>query len=82
MIDPHQVAVIVGALMLSAFFSGIEIALLISILVYRHDIDNIVGYYHARELCKRRTHMENILRPLTIVLETKFISDVQTLAIT
>lgn len=48
------------------------------ILVYRHDIDDIIGYCHAKELFKRPMHIESILRPIIIVPATNLISEVMT----
>lgn len=46
------------------------------ILVYRHDIDDIIGYCHAKELFKSPQYVESILRPVVIVSETNLASEV------
>jgi len=46
------------------------------ILVYRHDIDDIIGYCHAKELFKKPQHIETILRPVVIVSATNLASEV------
>jgi len=46
------------------------------ILVYRHDIDDIIGYCHAKELLKKPQYIESILRPVIIVSETSLASEV------
>ncbi len=40
------------------------------IMVYRHDIDDIIGYCHAKELFKKPRYIESILQPVLIVSET------------
>lgn len=40
------------------------------ILVYKENIDNVIGYVHSFELFKRPEAIKNILRPLAIVPET------------
>ncbi|MEL6359140.1 MAG: hemolysin family protein, partial [Bacteroidota bacterium] len=45
------------------------------ILVYRNDIDDIIGYCHAQELFKRPQHIESILTPIIIVSETNLASE-------
>jgi putative hemolysin len=46
------------------------------VLVYRHDIDDIIGYCHAKELFKKPQHIESILRPVVIVSATNLASEV------
>ncbi len=46
------------------------------ILVYRNDIDDIIGYCHAKELFKKPKHIESILTPVIIVSETSLASEV------
>jgi CBS domain containing-hemolysin-like protein len=46
------------------------------ILVYKHDIDDIVGYCHSKELFKNPQHIESILMPVIIVSETNLASEV------
>ena len=46
------------------------------ILVYRHAIDDIIGYCHSKELFKKPQHIESILIPVTIVSEANLASDV------
>ena len=45
------------------------------ILVYRNDIDDIIGYCHSQELFKRPQHIESILTPIIIVSETNLASE-------
>lgn len=40
------------------------------ILVYKENIDNVIGYVHSFELFKKPEGIRNILRPLAIVPET------------
>ncbi|MEL7063056.1 MAG: hemolysin family protein [Bacteroidota bacterium] len=46
------------------------------ILVYRNDIDDIIGYCHSKELFKKPKHIESILVPIIIVSETNLASEV------
>ena len=46
------------------------------ILVYRNDIDDIIGYCHTKELFKKPKHIESILTPVTIVPGTSLASEV------
>ncbi|MHA7877780.1 MAG: hemolysin family protein [Bacteroidota bacterium] len=46
------------------------------ILVYRHDIDDIIGYCHAKDLFKKPQYIESILRPVVIVSETNLAREV------
>lgn len=46
------------------------------ILVYRNDIDDIIGYCHSKELFKKPKHIESILTPIIIVSETSLASEV------
>lgn len=39
------------------------------ILIYRDNIDNIIGYTHSYELFKRPEHIKNILLPISIIPE-------------
>ncbi len=39
------------------------------ILVYRENIDHIIGYVHSFELFKKPEHIQHILRPVSIVPE-------------
>ena len=39
------------------------------ILVYRENIDHIIGYVHSFELFKRPEHIQHVLRPVVIVPE-------------
>ncbi|MEM9417155.1 MAG: hemolysin family protein [Bacteroidota bacterium] len=45
------------------------------ILVYRNDIDDIIGYCHAKALFKKPQHIESILIPILIISETNFASE-------
>ena len=46
------------------------------ILIYRKNIDNLIGYVHSFELFKKPTKIKNILLPISIVSEASFIEDV------
>lgn len=46
------------------------------ILIYRNDIDDIIGYCHAKTLFKKPQHIESILTPIIIVSETNLASEV------
>lgn len=46
------------------------------ILVYRNDIDDIIGYCHAKELFKKPERVESILIPVIVVSETSLASTV------
>jgi CBS domain containing-hemolysin-like protein len=52
------------------------------ILVYRNDIDDIIGYCHSKELFKKPQHIESILRPVVIVSATHLASEVMVLLTT
>lgn len=39
------------------------------ILVYRDNIDHIIGYVHSYELFKKPVHIQHILRPISIIPE-------------
>ena len=52
------------------------------ILIYRRDIDDIIGYCHVRELFKNPQHIERILSPIVIVPETNLASEVMVQLIT
>ena len=45
------------------------------ILVYRNDIDDIIGYCHAKALFKKPQHIESILMPIIIISETNLASE-------
>lgn len=40
------------------------------VLIYKENIDNVIGYVHSFELFKRPSAIKNILRPLAILPET------------
>ena len=46
------------------------------ILIYRNDIDDIIGYCHSKELFKKPKHIESILMPVIVVAETNLASEV------
>jgi len=46
------------------------------ILIFRDNIDNVIGYVHSFELFKKPSKIKNILLPITIVSEASFIEDV------
>lgn len=46
------------------------------ILVYRDNIDNVIGYVHSFELFKKPNEIKNILLPISIVSEASLIEDV------
>ncbi|MCG8340242.1 MAG: hemolysin family protein [Cytophagales bacterium] len=52
------------------------------ILVYKNDIDDIIGYCHSKELFKKPKHIENILTPIIIVPETNSANEVMVRFIT
>lgn len=52
------------------------------ILVYRNDIDDIVGYCHAKELFKNPQTIESILKPIMVVSETNLASEIMIKLIT
>lgn len=46
------------------------------ILIYRKNIDHVIGYVHSFELFKKPTKIKNILLPISIVSEASLIEDV------
>jgi len=46
------------------------------ILIFRDNIDNVIGYVHSFELFKKPTHIKKILLPISIVSEASLIEDV------
>ena len=46
------------------------------VLVYRNDIDKIIGYCHAKELFKNPPTIASILTPIMVVSETNLASEV------
>jgi len=46
------------------------------ILIFRDNIDNVIGYVHSFELFKKPSKIKNILLPITIVSEASLIEDV------
>lgn len=46
------------------------------VLVYRGNIDRIIGYIHSSDLYKKPTAIKNILRPISVVPETMPADDV------
>jgi len=49
------------------------------ILIYRDDIDNIIGYVHALELFQKPKNIKNIIRPISLVPESTKVKDLLTL---
>lgn len=45
------------------------------ILIYRDDIDNIIGYVHSFELFQRPNSIKNIIRPISLVPESTKVKD-------
>jgi putative hemolysin len=45
------------------------------ILIYRDDIDNIIGYVHSFELFQRPSSIKNIIRPISLVPESTKVKD-------
>lgn len=45
------------------------------ILIYRDDIDNIIGYVHALELFQKPKNIKNIIRPISLVPESTRVKD-------
>lgn len=45
------------------------------ILIYRDDIDNIIGYVHALELFQKPKNIKNIIRPISLVPESTKVKD-------
>lgn len=52
------------------------------ILIYRDNIDNIIGYVHSYELFKRPKEIKNILLPVSIIPETITANNILELFIT
>lgn len=46
------------------------------VLIFRDNIDNIIGYVHSNELFKRPETLKSILRPIAIVPESKAANDI------
>ena len=46
------------------------------VLVYKNDIDNIIGYAHSYEMFKQPNTIKSILRPISFIPETASASDV------
>lgn len=46
------------------------------IMVYRENIDHIIGYVHSSELFKRPETLKAILRPIAMIPETKTANDI------
>lgn len=44
-------------------------------LVYRNDIDNIIGYVHSSELFQKPKNIKNIIRPISLVPESTKVKD-------
>lgn len=51
------------------------------ILVYRHSVDNIIGYVHGFELFKKPQDLEAILRPVSFIPESMSANEVLNLLI-
>ena len=45
------------------------------ILIYRDEIDNIIGYVHSFELFQRPKHIKNVIRPISLVPESTKVKD-------
>ena len=45
------------------------------ILIYRDDIDNIIGYVHSFELFQKPKHIKNVIRPIGLVPESTKVKD-------
>ncbi|PKA82518.1 CBS domain containing-hemolysin-like protein [Ulvibacter sp. MAR_2010_11] len=58
---------------LSKIFSDTGLS---KILVYKENIDDILGYVHSFELFKKPTHLKKILMPVVFVPETMLAKDV------
>jgi len=48
------------------------------ILIYRDDIDNIIGYVHSFELFQKPKAIKNIIRPISLVPESTKVKDLLT----
>jgi CBS domain containing-hemolysin-like protein len=49
------------------------------ILIYRDDIDTIIGYVHALELFQKPKNIKSIIRPISLVPESTKVKDLLTL---
>jgi CBS domain containing-hemolysin-like protein len=45
------------------------------ILIYRDDIDNIIGYVHSFELFQKPENIKNVIRPISLVPESTKVKD-------
>ena len=49
------------------------------ILIYRNDIDNIIGYVHSFELFQKPETIKSVIRPISLVPESTKVKDLLTL---